>query len=83
MDVESGSVHVVDDMVYDMIAALDEYSANNTIRTVIDEDDIKAAPFSEVREVLLEKLSSYIFPSVKTFTVRYSERAFTTEAPTP
>ena len=59
MDVESGSVHVVDDMVYDMIAALNEYSANNTIRTVIDEDDIKAAPFSEVREVLLEKLSSY------------------------
>ena len=59
MDVESGSVHVVDDIVYDMIAVLDEYCTDEVLRTVIDEDEIKAAPYERVKDILTGRLSSY------------------------
>ncbi len=59
MDVESGSIHVVDDIVYDMIDALCDYSKEHTVRTVIDEDDIKAAPFSEVKSLFEGRLTGY------------------------
>ena len=48
MDVESGSVHIVDDMTYDLIEALDEYDSN-----------FKAVPFGEIREYVLGKLPGY------------------------
>ncbi|MBO4903842.1 MAG: thioether cross-link-forming SCIFF peptide maturase [Lachnospiraceae bacterium] len=59
MDVESGSVHVVDDIVYDLVRVLDEYSKTNSIRTVIDEDNIEAVAYEEIRSYLKEKLASY------------------------
>lgn len=59
MDVESGSVHVVDDIVYDMIGALDEYAKDNSIRTVVDEDNIEAVAYENVREFLHSKLEKY------------------------
>ena len=59
MDVESGSIHVVDDIVYDMIAALDDYSKDRPIRKVLGEDDIKAASFTEIKDVLFKKLGGY------------------------
>ncbi len=59
MDIESGSIHVVDDIVYDMIAALDEYSQKTAIRSVIDEDDIRAVSYDDIRDYLGAKLGSY------------------------
>jgi len=59
MDTESGSIHVVDDIVYDIIEALDEYSRSNTVRTVIDEDTIRPASFDTVKDYLTKKLPSY------------------------
>ena len=64
MDTESGSIHVVDDIVYDMISALDVYARSAPIRTV-DEDDIKAAPYEEVRDCLAGALSSYDEDDIK------------------
>lgn len=65
MDVESGCVHVVDDIVYDLISALDEYSQTTAIRTVIDEDNIKAASYEDIRTCLTGKLSSYEEDEIK------------------
>lgn len=65
MDVESGCVHVVDDIVYDLISALDEYSQTAAIRTVIDEDNIKAASYEDIRTCLIGKLSSYEEDEIK------------------
>ena len=59
MDTESGSIHVVDDIVYDMIASLNEYSKTSNIRTVACEDDIKAVPYEEIKEYLTDRLSEY------------------------
>ena len=59
MDVESGSIHVVDDIVYDLVGALEEYGSDHEIRKVIDEETIKAAPYEDVREFLADKLSGY------------------------
>lgn len=58
MDTESGSIHVVDDIVYDMIASLNEYSKSSEIRTVVG-DDIKAAPYEIIKDYLADKLSEY------------------------
>ncbi|MCR5474390.1 MAG: thioether cross-link-forming SCIFF peptide maturase [Lachnospiraceae bacterium] len=59
MDVESGSIHVVDDMVYDMIGVLDEYSRTDTVAEHIDEDTVKAAPFEKVKDLLTKKMPGY------------------------
>lgn len=59
MDTESGSIHVVDDIVYAMIASLNEYSKTSNIRTVACEDDIKAVPYEEIKEYLTDRLSEY------------------------
>ncbi len=59
MDVESGSIHVVDDIVYDLVGALEEYSENHTVREVIDDETIKAAPYEDIREYLEGRLSGY------------------------
>ena len=59
MDTESGSVHVVDDIVYDMIASLNEYSKSSDIRTVVDEDDIKAVPYGVIKDYLKDRLPAY------------------------
>lgn len=58
MDIESGGIHVVDDIVYDMIAYLDEYGRENELYTGSD-DDIKAVPFDTVKGYLTEKMPGY------------------------
>lgn len=58
MDIESGSIHVVDDIVYDLIAVLDESYSDKEIRTV-QGDDITAVDYSIVKDTLVNKLSSY------------------------
>lgn len=59
MDIESGSIHVVDDIVYDMIAVLDEYSKTASIRTVVDDETIRAASYESVKDMLADRLSGY------------------------
>ncbi len=59
MDVESGSVHVVDELVYDMIGILDHYSQDHPLRNVIDEETIEPLPYEKVRDILVPQLSSY------------------------
>lgn len=59
MDVASGSIHVVDDIVYDMISALTEYASKNPVRIVVDEDDVRAIPFEKICPYLCEKLPGY------------------------
>ena len=59
MDVESGSVHVVDDLVYDMIAILDEHSNDHVLRTVIDDETIEPASYESVRDILIAGLPLY------------------------
>ena len=58
MDTESGSVHVVDDLVYDMIAALCDYQGPKPLRTVAD-DTIYALPYGDIKEFLTKRLTSY------------------------
>ena len=59
MDVESGSIHVVDDIVYDMIAALCDYSKAHTIAHPVDEDTVKAEPIDTLKDYLCEHLPGY------------------------
>ena len=59
MDVESGSVHVVDDIVYDMVAVLDKHYNSSNIRKVIDEDNIEAISYDKVKDLLQKDLSMY------------------------
>ncbi len=59
LDVNSGSVHVVDDVVYDLIALLDGCRDELNIRTIINEDEIRAAAYEDVKEVLSNGLKGY------------------------
>ena len=59
MDVESGSVHVVDDLVYDMIRILDEYSKTGAVRTVASDETIIPLPYGRIKDSMLSQLSGY------------------------
>ena len=58
MDVESGAVHVVDDMTYDIIEALDEFVSQGLPIFIYDSGDIKAVPFDVVSDVIYARLPS-------------------------
>lgn len=58
MDIESGSVHVVDDIVYDIIHALDAMDSISDFRKVTG-TEVKAAEFSELKGYLTFMLSKY------------------------
>lgn len=64
MDIESGSVHVVDDIVYDMIHALDAMDNTTDFRRVNGED-IMAASFDEIGGYLSFMLSKYTQDEIK------------------
>ncbi len=64
MDIESGSIHVVDDIVYDMIASLDEYGKANALYTKSD-DEITAVPFEDVKAHLAGSLPAYDEEEIK------------------
>ncbi len=59
MDVNSGAIHVVDDVVYDLIELLDSVRDERTIRTVINDDEVKPASYDELKDVLTEGLKKY------------------------
>lgn len=58
MDIESGSVHVVDDIVYDIVHALDAMDSLSDFRKVSD-GEVKASDFSELEGYLKFMLSKY------------------------
>ncbi len=59
MDVESGSIHVVDDIVYDIVKALSEYSKSYPVREVIDEETIRPLPYEDIRQYLSDNLTGF------------------------
>lgn len=59
MDVESGSVHVVDDIVYDLIEVLDTKVGQESVRTVVDEESILATPYDKIKMILADNLKNY------------------------
>ncbi|MCR5508043.1 MAG: thioether cross-link-forming SCIFF peptide maturase [Lachnospiraceae bacterium] len=58
MDVNSGAVHVVDDVVYDLIESLDLIKDERSISSATEEG-IKAASYDEIKDVFGDRLSSY------------------------
>lgn len=58
MDVESGAIHVVDEIVYDLMHALDAMENVSDFRKVSD-GKIRAASFDEIGDYLSFMLSSY------------------------
>ena len=58
MDIESGSVHVVDDIVYDIVHALDAMDSVSDFRKV-SAGGVKASDFSELEGYLKFMLSKY------------------------
>lgn len=76
MDIESGSVHVVDDIVYDMVHALDAMDNVTDFRTV-NGDEFIAAPYDNISGYLSFMLPSYSEDDIKE---AYSEVAELIEA---
>ena len=63
MDVESGSVHIVDDLAYDLISALSALDEAAFLEPAGD-DEMRMRPFGEVRSLVLPKLSGFDEKSV-------------------
>ncbi|MCR5420293.1 MAG: thioether cross-link-forming SCIFF peptide maturase [Lachnospiraceae bacterium] len=59
MDVNSGSIHVVDELVYEIIRILDSVKDPVKIREVISDEEIKAVPYAEVKDLFEDKLTGY------------------------
>ena len=59
MDVNSGAIHVVDAIVYDLIECLDTIKDEISIREVISEEDIRPASFEKLESELTKRLSQY------------------------
>ena len=64
MDIESGSVHVVDDIVYDLVHALDAMDNTSDFRTVSG-DEINAAPYDNLAGYLSFMMSGYDADAIK------------------
>ena len=59
MDVNSGSIHVVDDVVYDLIELLDSVKDERHIRNVVSEEVIETLPYDDLKDLLGEGLKGY------------------------
>ncbi len=59
MDVNSGAIHVVDDITYDMIAALIPYADDKKVFHVLPDTEIKAESYEKFAALFAEKLSAY------------------------
>ena len=59
MDVNSGSIHVVDDVVYDLIELLDSVVDKKQFRNFVGEGVIKTAPYDDLKEMLRSGLCKY------------------------
>ena len=58
MDVESGCIHCVDPVAYDIIAVLSGYSRTAPVYTA-EGETVKALPYESVKDMLISRLSSY------------------------
>jgi uncharacterized protein len=65
MDVNSGSIHVVDDLVYDMIDILSREELYKKIRHTAGENDTCIASYDEISDILTEKISGYTEDKVR------------------
>lgn len=59
LDVNSGSVHVVDDIVYDLIHVLNRESEGKDIKRRLPDGEIEAVPFEEVKNLVVKELPQY------------------------
>ena len=59
MDVNSGSIHVVDELVYDMIGILSREDRYRKVCRIAGEDDIRAASYDEISSIFREDLKGY------------------------
>ena len=64
MDIESGSVHVVDDIVYDMVHALDAMDKTSVFRKV-SEGEFSAVTYDEIAGYLSFMLPGYSEDDIK------------------
>ena len=65
LDVNSGSIHVVDDIVYDMIGLIATDRLEGSFRKVINEDDVRASSYEEVKDILAPLTDRYTEAEVK------------------
>ncbi|HCM93007.1 MAG TPA: thioether cross-link-forming SCIFF peptide maturase, partial [Lachnospiraceae bacterium] len=65
LDVNSGSIHVVDDIVYDMIGLIATDKLEGSFRKVINEDDVRASSYEEVKDILAPLTDRYTEAEVK------------------
>ncbi|MCR5603630.1 MAG: thioether cross-link-forming SCIFF peptide maturase [Lachnospiraceae bacterium] len=65
MDVNSGSIHVVDDLVYDMIDILSREDVYKRIRHTAGENDTGIASYDEISDIFNEKISGYTEDKVR------------------
>ena len=72
LDVNSGSIHVVDDVVYDLIELIDSCKHTESFRRVISEDEVKASPYEEIKDMLSPLKDKY---PEETIREAYSETA--------
>ena len=59
MDVNSGSIHVVDDVVYDLIELLDSVKGEKNIRNAVSEELIETLPYEGLEDVFSNLLTRY------------------------
>lgn len=65
LDVNSGSIHVVDDIVYDIIGFIDRNKLEGSFRNVIGEDEIKAPSYDEISDILVTFKDNYTEDEIK------------------
>ena len=65
LDVNSGSIHVVDDIVYDMIGLIATDKLEGSFRKVINEDNVRASSYEEVKDILAPLTDRYTEAEVK------------------
>lgn len=59
LDVNSGSIHVVDEIVYDMVGLIDDGKLEGSFRKVISEDDIEVPSYDEIKDILKPLTGKY------------------------
>ena len=79
MDVNSGSIHVVDELVYDMIEVLTPLAEEKRISDTLPDKEVKAKPFEALSDMLTKALAGYPTESLKE---AYAEIAELIEAET-
>ena len=77
MDVNSGAIHIVDDVVYDIVEVLSSMELADKGLFRVENDEIKAVSFEELQSMLSDRLPAYKTEDLKE---AYSEIAELIEA---